>query len=205
MFANVVLGLQSDFVLFIFFKAFSPLWFHSVGFSTFLPFWVRKSRRGVWCVRCVNNRAARPGGKHDMASSAYFPGLWCLRNASYWETQCWRLPLYLLKSEIQAWKMFFRLPEMFERFSSDALGRDTVSLTSQGLMGKGVTRENTVVLLLLIWSKSCQICLQKCRCHIRSSTNPGEIKRSPSEWCSVPSFDEQQPRRNTQLYLHFQL
>lgn len=37
--------------------------------------------------------------------------------------------------------MLFRPPEMFEWFSSDALGRDTVSLTSQGLMGKGVTRE----------------------------------------------------------------
>lgn len=115
--------------------------------------------------------------------------------------------LISLKPGLWAQQLFFRPPpEMFPHYSAPILlaGRDVVSFTSQGLMGKGVTCQNPVVSQLLMWSKSCQTCLKRCCCHIRANKNPGEIARSIG-MVQRSQLDEQQPRRNMQFYLHFQM
>lgn len=61
--------------------------------------------------------------------------------------------LISFKPGLWAQKLFFRPPpEMFPHYSAPILlaGRDVVSLTSQGLMGKGVTHQNPMVFQLLI-------------------------------------------------------
>lgn len=141
------------------------------------------------------------------------PSQLAFRDFDVWEMPSTRRPgsalvsLISLKLGISAQKLFFHPPpEMFPHYSARMLlaGSDTVGLTLQGLMGKGVTRQNTVVFQLLIWSTSCQTCLKRCCCHIRANKNPGELAL-PIGMIQRSQSDEQQPGRNLQLYLHFQM